>query len=207
VGRENAEAVLHDLYTADPDTRAKLLEQLKERGVLDMLCTSVGWADIKQLHDSLGYGNAAIKKDLQRYFLGKDKFGPSMGEEWEDHDTSLHSVIGRLGAVGKVLNFTLDVGTFGFHSSYGKAVDDHSNGLTSDSEAREARGHAALRTAAVALVSTLTGGAAANAVKGSAKAVSAGRAVASGAAAGSTGAVAALATSDAYNVRPRADPS
>src|SRR5262249_47629369 len=64
-GRQSAEFAIGQLYTADPDTRAKLLIQIKERGLLDALCASVGWVEIKQLHDSLGSGFADIKTDLQ----------------------------------------------------------------------------------------------------------------------------------------------
>lgn len=102
--------------------------QIKERGLLDALCSAVGWADIKELHDSLGSGFSEIKTDMQHYFIAKDKYGPDIGHEWENHGSSLHSLVGRLGGPGKILNFALDVGTFGFNSSYGKALDDRSEG-------------------------------------------------------------------------------
>lgn len=197
-GREMAELVLGDLYTTDPDTRARALMQIKERGLLDALCSAVGWADIKQLHDSLGGGFGEIKTDLQHYFLGKGKYGPSLDSEWENHDSSLHSLVAQLGIPGKVLNFALDIGTFGFNSSYGKAIDDQREGLTSESEASRAKMHAAGKTAVIAAVSILTGGLADKAVRGGAATVSTARAIGAGAAGGSAGAVSGLAASDVY---------
>ena len=199
-GRESAEFALSQLYTADPDARAMLLMQLKKRKLLDRLCSAVGWAEIKALHDSLGIGFAEIKTDLQSYFLGRGKWGPSLDSEWDGHDNSFHSLVGRLGGFGKVLNFALDVGTFGFHSSYGRAVDDHSRGLTSDAEMHDAKAHAAMRTIVVGAASILTGGLADKAIRGGAGTVSALRATGAGAAGGSAGGVTALATSDVYNI-------
>jgi hypothetical protein len=197
--RENAEFVIRQLYTADPDTRARLLIQIKERGLLDALCSAVGWADIKELHDSLGSGFSEIKTDLQHYFLiGKDGYGPDLGHEWERHDSSLHGLVARLGGAGTVLNFALDVGTFGFNSSYGKALDDRSEGRTSEGEASHDKMHAAGRTAAIAALSMLTGGLADKLVRGGAATVSTIRAVGAGAAGGSVGGVSALGASDAY---------
>jgi hypothetical protein len=96
-GEENASIVYRKLFTADPDTRARLLTQMKERRLLDKFCSAFGWEPIKQLHDSLGYGFPEIKTDLQSYFLGgKDKYGPSLGEEWESHENSLHHHLGRV---------------------------------------------------------------------------------------------------------------
>lgn len=196
--RENVEFVIRQLYTADPDARARLLIQIKDRGLLDALCSAVGWTDIKDLHDSLGAGFSEIKSDLQRYFIGKRGYGPGIGHEWEHHDSSLHGLVGRLGGVGTVFNFALDVGTFGFNSSYGKALDDRSEGRTSEREASRAKMHAAARTAAIAAVSLLTGGLADKAVRGSTATVSTARGIGAGAAGGSVGGVSALATSDSY---------
>lgn len=199
-GRESAEFVLRQLYTADPDTRARLLMEIKQRGVLDALCSAVGWQDVKDLHDSLGGGFSEIKTDLQRYFIGDGKYGPSLGSEWVNHDRSLHSLVGRLGGAGKALNFALDVGTFGFNSSYGKAIDDRSEGITSEAESNRAQVNAMNRTAAIAAVAMMTGGMADKWVRGGAGAVSTLRAAGAGAAGGSVGAVTGLATSDAYSV-------
>src|SRR5215213_223267 len=75
-GQENAAIVLGHLYTTDPDTRARLLMQMKQRNLLHKFCSSFGWEPIKELHDSLGSGFAEIKTDLQSYFIGgKDKWG------------------------------------------------------------------------------------------------------------------------------------
>lgn len=198
-GRVAAESVIADLYTADPDTRAILLTQIHRRGLLDRLCSAVGWKPIKELHDNLGYGFAEIKSALQPYFLGKGKFGPRLDSEWESHDSSLHSAVGRLGVVGDGLNVGLNLATFGFHGSYGQALDERSVGLTSESEARSAKQHAAARTAAIAVVSIATGGIADKAVRGGATTVSMGRAMVAGAAGGSVGAVTEVATADVYN--------
>lgn len=197
-GRQSAEFVIRQLYTADPDTRARLLIQIKERGLLDALCSAVGWADIKDLHDSLGFGFSEIKTDLQRYFIGKRGYGPGVGHEWEHHDSSLHGLVARLGGPGAVLNFALDVGTFGFNSAYGKALDDRSEGRTSEGEASRAKLHAGGRTAVIAALSLLTGGLADKAVRGGAATVSTLRGVGAGAAGGSVGGVSALAASDLY---------
>lgn len=198
-GRGNATLVLQDLYTSDPDTRAKFLMGLRQNKVLDSFCKDLSWQEVKQLHDSLGNGFAEIKTELQHYFIGDGKFGPSLGEEFENHDRSLHSLIGRVPVLGDGLNFALDVGTFGFHSSYGRALDDYSNGRTSANERDDAKAHAALRTAATMLVATVTGGAAGKMVRGGAETVSTARATASGVAAGSVGSAAAVGTSDLYN--------
>ena len=199
-GRQSSEFVIRELYTADPDTRARLLMQIKERGLLDALCSAVGWRDIKDLHDSLGPGFGEIKHALQAYFIGSGKYGPSLGSEWENHDSSLHSAVARLGGAGRVINFALDIGTFGFNSSYGKALDDRSEGLTSEAEASRAKVNTVNRTAAIAMVSMVTGGLAEKFVRGGAGAVSTARAMGAGAAGGSVGAVGALGASDAYNV-------
>jgi hypothetical protein len=200
-GRESSEFVVRQLYTADPDARAGLLMQIKQRKLLDALCSPLGWADVKALHDSLGVGFSEIKTDLQKYFIGgKDLYGPSLDSEWERHDSSLHSLVARIPGVGGVANFVLDIATFGFNSSYGKALDDRSEGLTSESEAHSAKVNAVNRTAAVAAISMLTGGLADKAVRGGAGAVTATRAAFAGAAGGSVGAVTGLATSDAYGV-------
>ena len=204
-GRGMAETVLGDLYTTDPDTRAGALMQIKQRGLLDALCSAVGWADIKNLHDSLGGGFAEIKTDLQKYFIGDRKYGPSLDSEWENHDYSLHGEVGQLGPVGSVLNFALDLGTFGFNSSYGKAIDDNAQGLTSDAEMHRAKTHAAVKTAVVAAVSLLTGGAADKAIRGTGAAVSTGRAIGGGVAGGGIGAGYGLAASDAYDIHVSGD--
>lgn len=198
-GRAAAEAVIADLNTADPDTRATLLMQIRKRGLLDALCSSVGWAQVKQLHDGLGYGFADIKHALRPYFLGKRKFGPGLDSEWENHDSSLHGAVGRLGRVGQGLNMAVDLGTFGFHSAYGQALDDHSRGVTSESEARDATQHAVIRTAVIAAASAATGGLADKAMRGGATTVTMGRAIAAGAVSGSVGGVTEVATADLYN--------
>lgn len=198
-GREMAEQVIRDLYTADPDTRAHLLMQIKQRGQLDALCSAVGWAQVKELHESLGHGFADIKHALQPYFLGKRKFGPSLDSEWESHDRSLHGYVGRLGTVGKGVNLVVDLATFGFHSPYGQALDARSHGITSESESQNAKAHAAMRTVATTVVSAATGGMADKLVRGGATTVSLGRAVAGGAAAGTVGGGTTVATADVYN--------
>jgi hypothetical protein len=197
-GRGMSETVIGDLYTADPTTRAYLLVQIRERGLLSNLCSAVGWEDIKQLHDSLASGFPELRHDLQSYFVGKGKYGPSPASEWENHESSLHSVVARLGTPGRVMNFVLDLATFGFNSSYAEAIDDRSNGASSESEAHRAKIHAAARTAAIAVVSTITGGLAEGAISGRAG-VSTARAIAGGAAGGSVGGAYSLLTSDAYN--------
>jgi len=107
-------------------------------------------------------------------------------------------VVARLGTPGRVMNFVLDLATFGFNSSYAEAIDDRSNGVSSESEAHRAKVHAAVRTAAIAVVSTITGGLAEGAISGRAG-VSTARAIAGGAAGGSVGGAYSLVTSDAYN--------
>jgi hypothetical protein len=198
-GRLMAELVIGDLNTADPNTRAKLLVQIQERGLLHQLCSAVGWEQIKDLHDHLGYGFPQIKHALRPYFIGTDKFGPSPDREWEHHDRSAHAAISRWGHIGYGVNVALDVTTFGFHSSYGQALDERAQGVTSESEASNAKAHAAMRTAVTTIVSTLSAGVADKAVRGGAATVSTGRALAGGAAAGSLGAGTTVATSDAYN--------
>lgn len=198
-GSANAKHVLQSLYTADPDTRAKFLMDLRRNKVLDSFCKDLSWQEVKQLHDSLGYGFGDIKSALQPHFLGDGKYGPSLGEEFENHDRSLVSLIDKIPVIGDGLNFALDVGTFGFHSSYGRALDDYSNGRTSANERDNAKAHAAMRTAATMLVATVTGGAAGKMVRGGAETASVARATASGVAAGGVGSVAAVGTSDLYN--------
>lgn len=199
-GREAAERTLRQLYTADPDARAGLLVQLQQRGLLPNLCNAVGWADIKRLHDSLGNGFHDLKHALQPYFIGHGKWGPDITQEWNYHDVSLHSLVARAGVVGDVLNAGLDFGTFGFNSSYGKAVDAYAEGLTSESEMHAAKAHTAMRTALTAAASIVTGGAADGWVRGGAGAVSTVRAIGGGVAGGAVGATTTLVTSDAYNV-------
>ena len=213
-GRGGAEAVLRQLYTADPNARAMLLMQLQERKLFTTFCEGLGWQQLKDLHDSLGTGFGDIKHALQPYFLGEGKFGPSLGQEWEHHAGSSRSQLARLGGVGTVLNFGLDIGTFGFHSSYGKALDNRSEGWTSHDEARRAKRNAAGQTAAVAAVSLITGGMADKWVRGGTSAagtvaaeaggivdvgISNTRAALAGAAGGSTGAVTGLGAADVYN--------
>lgn len=196
-GRQMAELVLADLFTADPDTRARLLVQMKERGIFDKFCHSLGWEPLKQLHDSLGAGFGPIKHDLQQYFLGPRKFGPELGREWENHDWSASALAERhLGVVGKAMNKVADFGSFGFYSSYGKAIDDQSHGLVGDDEAARERHDVYARTAAVAFVSMLTGGAADKLVRGG----RAGMSIAGGIAGGSVGSMTGEFTSDVYNV-------
>jgi hypothetical protein len=201
-GRDDATPVLRQLYSADPDTRAGLLMQLKRRGLFDKLCSAFGWADIKQLHDSLGSGFAEIKTDLQAYFIGKGKYGPSLGEEWEQHDLSASGWFARnLGFVGRGINKVLDVGSFGFYGSYSDAIGAESQGLISADDARAARAHAAGRTLVVGAASMLTGGVADKFVRGGAATVGSARAFGAGAAGGGVGAVAGLGASDAYNIQ------
>ncbi len=195
-----AEAALGDLYTADPDTRARLLIEIQQRGLFDKFCDAFGWQELKQLHDSLGYGFSDLRHALQAKFTGKGKFGPTYDSEWENHDSSLHHLVGSVPGVGGALNFALDVGTFGFNSSYGKALDDESEGLISSDEARAERHNAWARMAAVAMVSTITGGVADKFVRGGAATVSTARAIAGGAAAGGFVGTSALLASDTYNV-------
>lgn len=200
-GRDMAELVLADLYTADPDTRGHLLEEMKQRGLLEKMCSSLGWEPIKTLHDSLGSGFGDVKTDLQRYFLGPQKYGPSLGSEWVNHDWSAESVIAHhLGPVGKGINKVLDFGSFGFYSSFGKALDDRTQGLTSEDEARAAENDAGWRSAAVAFAATLAGGAADQMVRGANGSVSLGRAVHAGVAGGAMGTTAGVAASDWYNI-------
>jgi hypothetical protein len=200
-GKENAEIVLRKLYTADPETRARLLEQMDAKQILDPFLREFGWRPIKELHDSLASGFGPIKHRLQAYFLGgKDKFGPSLGEEWETHETSMHHYLGEVPGVGGALNFVADLATFGVNSSYGKARDAYTSGETSPDAYRTQKIHIAARTAAVAAVSLLTGGAADKFARGAATSVSTLRAVGAGAFGGSVGATAGLATSDTYNV-------
>jgi hypothetical protein len=195
-GKENAEIVLNKLYTTDPETRARLLEQMDGRGILDPFLRSFGWRPIKELHDSLASGFGPLKHHLQTYFIGgKDKFGPSLGEEWDTHETSVHHYLGEVPWVGGGLNFVADMATFGVNSSYGKARDAYTSGETSPDDYRAQKHNIAARTAAVAAVSLLTGGAADKFARGAGAG-----AVTAGAAAGSVGATTGLATSDAYNV-------
>ena len=200
-GSENAWIVYRKLTTADPDTRARLLMQMKQRRLLDKFCSSFGWEPIKQLHDGLGYGFPEIKSDLQKYFIGgKDKWGPSLGEEWDSHKSSLHHLLGSVPHVGGALNFVADLATFGFNSSYGRARDAYTAGQTSEDDWETQRNHIYARTAAMAFVSIVTGGAADKFVRGGAATVSTVRAIGAGMAGGATGSVTGLATSDAYNV-------
>ena len=204
--RENGEAVVHHLKTADPETRAKLLEQIQQRGLLDALCTQVGWATIKDLHDSLASGHGELKTQLQHYFLGPRKFGPSLAKEWK-HDFSMHSLVAKLGDVGTVANFGLDVATFGINSSYGNAIDANANGLTSDDDLHAGKANAYGRAIVITIASLLSGGAASAAVRGSAASVSMARAITAGAAGGSVGAVAGLAASDLYGFTSKEQPN
>lgn len=199
-GADNARIVLDKLYTADPDARAGALLQLRQRGVLGTLCSSLGWSEVKALHDSLGFGYADLRSELQSHFIGKHKWGPSLGEESDGHENSLHHHLGRVPVVGGAANFILDLATFGVHSSYGKARDAHTRGETSDADYAASKRHLVARTAATAAVALLTGGAADKLVRGGATTVSTTRAAAAGASAGSVGATASLATTDAYNV-------
>lgn len=199
-GRKAAARTLQQLYTADPDARGGLVEQLRQRGLLDRLCAEVGWADVKKLHDSLGAGFRDAKSVLQSYFIGHGKWGPDITQEWNYHDVSLHSAVDRIPLVGGAINTGLDFATFGFNSAYGKALDDNANGLTSDAEMFSATGHVYMRTAVVAAASMLTGGAADGWIRGGTGAVSMSRAIGGGIAGGTVGATTALFTSDMYNV-------
>lgn len=198
-GHENAERVRRKLYTADPDTRGKLLLQMKQRRILEPFLDNYGWEAAKELHDSLASGHAEVKSALQLRFLGgKEKWGPSLGQEWDSHDTSLHHYVAKLGVVGDVLNFVGDLATFGVHSSYGKAHDAHASGQMSDDAYGNAKKNIVLRTIAVSYVSLMTGGLADKVVRGGATTTA--RVIAGGAAGGSVGGVAGLAVSDTYNV-------
>lgn len=200
-GVDNAAIVLRKLYTTDPDTRGRLLLQMKGRKLLHKFCSAFGWEPIKELHDSLATGHGEIKSDLQSYFLGgKDKWGPSLGSEWESHDNSLHHHIGRLGVVGDGLNFVYDLATFGVHSNYGKMRDAHTSGQLSDDDYSSAKRHLAAHTSVVAIASLLTGGTADKLVRGGAATVSTARAIGGGFAGGSVGAVGGLAAGDVYNM-------
>jgi hypothetical protein len=197
-GRDDAELVLSDLATADPEARTRMLARIHELGLLPNLCSAVGWAAVKDLHDGLDLGYTELKAALQPWFIGPGKWGPSVGEEWEDHDRSARSFVAKLGFLGDAINFTLDMGTFGFYSSYSKAVDDRSQGLTSESEYRRAKAHAAGSAIVVGAASLLTGGVADKLVRGGAASVSVARAAAAGAAGGSVGAVGGLLAHDGY---------
>ncbi|MEO8453501.1 MAG: hypothetical protein ABI647_27200, partial [Gemmatimonadota bacterium] len=200
-GQENMSIVLRQLYTTDPDTRARLLMQMEKRDLLHTFCKSFGWKPIKELHDSLGGGFPEIKTYLQNYFIGgKDLYGPSLDSEWETHDNSVHHHLGRVPGVGGALNFVADLATFGFNSSYGKSRDAFTEGEISSSEYADSKRHLVNRTVAMGLVSVLTGGMADKFVRGGAAAVTTARAIGAGFAGGSVGSVAGLATSDAYNV-------
>lgn len=200
-GVDNVAIVLRKLYTTDPDTRARLLVQMKQRNLLHKFCSTFGWEPIKELHDSLGSGHGEIKSDLQRYFIGgKDKWGPSLGSEWESHNNSVHHHVGRLGIAGDILNFVFDLATFGVNSNYGKLRDAHTSGQMSDEDYSSAKKNLAAHTSAVAIASLLTGGLADKVVRGGAATVSTARAIGAGAAGGSAGAVGGLAAGDIYNM-------
>ncbi len=197
-GRAQAELVLADLYSADPDTRARLLEKLGELGLLSNLCSAVGWADVKDLHDSLGQGFGDVKTQLQRHFLGPGKWGPDLQREWESHDGSAHSLLARLGPLGGAMNFVLDAGSFGFYSSYSRAIDGERQGRMSAGEAARARQHAAGAAIATGAIALATGGLADKLVRGGAATVSVARGAAAGATGGAVGAVTGLGAQDAY---------
>jgi hypothetical protein len=196
-GEENAGIVLGHLYTTDPDTRARLLMQMKQRNLLHKFCSSFGWEPIKELHDSLGIGFAEIKTDLQRYFIGgKDKWGPILDSEWESHNNSLFHHIGRIPWVGGALNTVYDFATFGFNSSYGQIRDAYTSGQMSRGDFLAASRHLVHRTVAMAVVSLATGGAADKFVRGARTTVSTARALGAGATGGMVGSAAGLATTD-----------
>ena len=58
----------------------------------------------------------------------------------------------NLGWVGSVINKVLDVGSFGFYSSYGKATDDYSQGTVSETASKTAKAHTAARTFAIGII-------------------------------------------------------
>ncbi|MEQ1505970.1 MAG: hypothetical protein ABMB14_27290, partial [Myxococcota bacterium] len=158
--KETAGFALDELFELSRERRTEALVALHRRGRLDPLLENLGWAPIKELHDSLAGGYAELKKHIQPYFIGRGKFGPSLASEWEDHESSLHSLVGRIPYAGKPLNVALDVATFGFNSSYGAARDANTRGETSDGEFARTRNHVFARTALMAAVSLVTGGAA-----------------------------------------------
>jgi hypothetical protein len=197
----DAMTALRSLYTTDDQSRGVLLLQLKQRKLLAPFCQQLGWSYVKKLHDSLSIGHAEIKTDLQAYFVGgTDKFGPSLDSEWNSHESSLHSLIGKLGPYGKLENWALDIATFGFHSQYAQARDANTSGMISDGDFHNAAINVANRTALTAVVAMITGGTADKFVRGGAATISTARAIAAGATGGVVGGLSGQLTNDAYMV-------
>jgi hypothetical protein len=132
-GGDGPQTVLGQLYTADPNVRAQLLKQMKQRDLLEPFLDRLSWRETKELHDSLGLGFGAIKTDLQNHFIGRHGYGDSLATEWETHENSLHHHIGRIPGIGGKLNWLINTLSYGFTTPYGTERDAWTNGDISKS--------------------------------------------------------------------------
>ena len=194
-----ADVVLAQLDACNPDTRARLLEQMQKAGTLHPFLDVFGFKQVKALHDGLGVGFADLKTEMQSHFTGRDGFGPEVGQEWDTHANSLGHDFAQLPYVGPQLALGLDDATFGFAGEYGQLRDAYTSGEISEADYNFQFAHLAARTAAMAAVSIATAGGVNSAIRGGRTAVSATRALVASTASGATASTSGRLTHDVYN--------